>query len=1031
MSDPQGQIIDFPIQSNFREGLTLTEYLISTYGARKGIVDTALRTATAGYLTRRLVDVAQHTIVSKFDCGTMRGIFLFDMKDGKKTIYSFQNRLIGRVLAQNIENSDLPHSQKGPGLEDVRFSGVKFNVGKKQIAFRNQEIDSKLAQALSKITKKAFVRSPLTCETSRFVCQLCYGWSFSHGKLVSVGEAVGIIAAQSIGEPGTQLTMRTFHTGGVFAGGLTDQILAPYDGKIKYFQNIPGTCVRNSLSDIAFFTKMPGSFFVKKNQVDSDLIEQQKSGFSTKKGLALRPSGEIYRIPAYALLFCRNNEIVQKKQVLAQFSSVLKKMQYGRAEQTLYSTFAGEFVFGSVFASSRSMTNRKSHFQNQKVSAVGDQVLLLEKRRAGDFSEVELKNDILWKSQNWTTVWILSGNIFNDSCNKNFPFQEGYFFKKTSIITRILWKKKKRYTYSVIAKKESHKKVQKNSQYFAAIEKKKTNTSFFSENNSHRFSLKTTLSIIELVKIKRKKEDFSFTILPKENYGSFGKIFSNNKKFLKTKNVQTNFFQKADSPLPGTLFAGLCFCGNQLPSAEEKVPVGKTNKFFPSLFFGETLNTPTLSFNLEKANDLVFIQNKSNRFLSDFEKITQRAHPKQEVKTRKIFVSFSHEAPKKKKNYIPKKGFGKIENYLFFKFLNKRKNPGTPLFLNISTFQKTFQSLQKFGFFSSSSLLRKKSAQHFQFNMQFQKYPFFPSQIAKSNKTETKKYQFFNFQPFFMSSKKQKKQKVFHLSSFTGMEKKFVSFPSKKKKSFFCAKKETKNILLKKYLLRLPIEKISYKKFGYFSSFSTCVQGAGKNKKMKNSFQTFSTLTKNKSFLDGQKNIGKRENFFANENFFGKDAPNYLSYCFLQNFLTQRGGIFQLSVYEQNSKKQRVFHFLIDNFFEQDNVQIFSFEPNFVEKITTQKLKQSFNFPLFLYVENFFKFSNLRYTKNSPKKSKKFLFSSQISRQIFVFQIPTFSFVTLSILSFQKPFFLLFNSFLNTKKTTLSSFKVDQWMKEK
>ena len=102
MSDPQGQIIDFPIQSNFREGLTLTEYLISTYGARKGIVDTALRTATAGYLTRRLVDVAQHVIVSQFDCGTFRGIFLFDMKEANKTIYSFQNRLIGRVLAQDV-----------------------------------------------------------------------------------------------------------------------------------------------------------------------------------------------------------------------------------------------------------------------------------------------------------------------------------------------------------------------------------------------------------------------------------------------------------------------------------------------------------------------------------------------------------------------------------------------------------------------------------------------------------------------------------------------------------------------------------------------------------------------------------------------------------------------------------------------------------------------------------------------------------------------------------------------------------------
>jgi len=195
MSDPQGQIIDYPIRSNFREGLTLTEYLISTYGARKGIVDTALRTATAGYLTRRLVDVAQHVIVSEFDCKTKRGIYIFDLKDGPKTIYSFEQRLIGRVLARDIK---LPRKKR------------------KILANRNQEISLELAQSLAKVTKKAIVRSPLTCQTRNLVCQLCYGWSLATQKLMSIGEAVGVIAAQSIGEPGTQLTMRTFHTGGVF-----------------------------------------------------------------------------------------------------------------------------------------------------------------------------------------------------------------------------------------------------------------------------------------------------------------------------------------------------------------------------------------------------------------------------------------------------------------------------------------------------------------------------------------------------------------------------------------------------------------------------------------------------------------------------------------------------------------------------------------------------------------------------------------------------------------------------------------------
>ena len=344
MSDPQGQIIDFPIQSNFREGLTLTEYLISTYGARKGIVDTALRTATAGYLTRRLVDVAQHVIVSQFDCKTSRGIFLFDMKEANKTIYSFQNRLVGRVLAQDI------------------FSTKEINKisDRKLIASRNQEIDSKLAFAISKVTKKAFVRSPLTCETPRLICQLCYGWSLSQGKLVSVGEAVGVIAAQSIGEPGTQLTMRTFHTGGVFAGGLTDQILAPFDGKIQYFHNIPGSCIRISLSEIAFFTKTPGSFSVicgsKASENIHDLSfnphcdETYVSQFENNWKQKNKNSNfsEIYKIPAYAVLFMRNHEFVQKKQVLAQFSTVAKKqLQYGSAEQTLYSILAGEFYLST------------------------------------------------------------------------------------------------------------------------------------------------------------------------------------------------------------------------------------------------------------------------------------------------------------------------------------------------------------------------------------------------------------------------------------------------------------------------------------------------------------------------------------------------------------------------------------------------------------------------------------------------------------------------------------------------------------
>lgn len=213
MSDPQGQIIDLPISSNFREGLTVTDYFISSYGARKGLVDTALRTADSGYLTRRLVDVSQDVIIRETDCGTSKGILLEDMIDNNKLLISLDQSLIGRVLAEDIV--------------DISNNYI--------IAFKNQEINQSLVEKIinSNITK-VLVRSPIACDSTSSVCQLCYGWNLAHGRLVDLGEAVGIIAAQSIGEPGTQLTMRTFHTGGVFTGELGQKIYTPIDGLLEY-----------------------------------------------------------------------------------------------------------------------------------------------------------------------------------------------------------------------------------------------------------------------------------------------------------------------------------------------------------------------------------------------------------------------------------------------------------------------------------------------------------------------------------------------------------------------------------------------------------------------------------------------------------------------------------------------------------------------------------------------------------------------------------------------------------------------------
>lgn len=379
MADPQGRIIDFPIRSNFREGLTLTEYIISSYGARKGIVDTALRTANAGYLTRRLVDVAQHVIVSDFDCGTKRGIFISDMKEANKTIYSVQNRLIGRVLAK-----------------DISLPNKKF--------FRNQEISSDIAAEIVQIKNKSnqktplleriFIRSPLTCQTRKLVCQLCYGWSLANGNLVSIGEAVGIIAAQSIGEPGTQLTMRTFHTGGVFSGNLSDQIIAPYNGIIEYSESIAGTLIRTPQGEIAFLTKNEGSFVLKpqENLNDDSLNKQIKANF--------------YKIPAYTVLFARNKEKIYFKQVIAQISTFSKqKKQRDDAEQNIKSELEGELYSGHID--------------------------IIE--QLNDF------DDLKYQAWDWGYVWILAGKIYKLPIKSNFFPNVGDLINRNSILNSIQW----------------------------------------------------------------------------------------------------------------------------------------------------------------------------------------------------------------------------------------------------------------------------------------------------------------------------------------------------------------------------------------------------------------------------------------------------------------------------------------------------------------------------------------------------------------------------------------------------------------
>ena len=213
MAKPDGSIIETPITANFREGLTVLQYFTSTHGARKGLADTALKTANSGYLTRRLVDVAQDLVIREFDCGTEDGLELRTIIDGGEVVQSLSERILGRVLAADIESKD---------------GELKIEKG--------TLIDEELAEKIEnhKINY-AFVRSAITCETSFGICSKCYGRDLGRGNLVDPGEAVGIVAAQSIGEPGTQLTMRTFHIGGAASrSSENDKIEVKFDGVVKY-----------------------------------------------------------------------------------------------------------------------------------------------------------------------------------------------------------------------------------------------------------------------------------------------------------------------------------------------------------------------------------------------------------------------------------------------------------------------------------------------------------------------------------------------------------------------------------------------------------------------------------------------------------------------------------------------------------------------------------------------------------------------------------------------------------------------------
>ena len=350
MADSQGQIIDMPIKSNFKEGLNVTEYIISSYGARKGLVDTALKTADSGYLTRRLVDVAQDVTIRGEDCGTSKGFVVESSYEGERLIMSAAEKCIGRGSCQ-----------------DVKSSTGEVLVKKHQI------IDRVIAKKIqdAKIDKLT-VKSPLTCELHYGICRMCYGWSLASNKLVDLGEAVGIIAAQSIGEPGTQLTMRTFHTGGAVAGGRKkNEIHANENGEITY--TIPTRDFRTRYGEVVFETTKDGSINV---------------------------CGQKSNLSAGSHIFYKSGEKVKKGEVVAEILDKNKKEVTERATKDLISDYAGQILFDGFTADER-------------------------RDRQGNISRTSTKAGI---------IWVMQGDVYNLPAGANLIVKDSDHIKKDDVL---------------------------------------------------------------------------------------------------------------------------------------------------------------------------------------------------------------------------------------------------------------------------------------------------------------------------------------------------------------------------------------------------------------------------------------------------------------------------------------------------------------------------------------------------------------------------------------------------------------------
>ena len=533
MADPSGEIMRVPIKKNFREGLTITDYLMSGYGARKGIVDTALKTANSGYLTRRLIDIAQDIIIREKDCLTSSS-FLVDTKNKID-----QEQIIGRVLAKPV------YELKTKNL----------------IADINTQITLRLLELFKqKQISKFHIRSPLTCSLYHSICQMCYGWDLSNQNLVDLGEAVGILAGQSIGEPGTQLTMRTFHTGGIFTSEARQQIISPTNGIIKFSKLLKTIILRTNRGDDVLVTKNSGSLivipeqpnekitqvellrntmlFVKSNQyikrasIIGELISTEKQTLTERKPILSDTAGEIF-IPR---LRTRTNLITQNRLLW-----ILSGQVYQAPSNSFLNFYTdhkinkNSYIFRTKlinqYAGYIKTISKKKSVLEQRIQITNDTYFLKNSYAQKILNPKNNKNYIISSSNSKYLIRLEDSNSKNwKRCKKYKPFISSFNNKFKTLTGGIMYYDQRiKQKYETLDKfisynipyeitKEDYERISKRhyDTYLKTLEPKIDKTGFMFYKNFLNFQ--EMESIFLRLKLKKKIIQKSLIWLPEETY---------------------------------------------------------------------------------------------------------------------------------------------------------------------------------------------------------------------------------------------------------------------------------------------------------------------------------------------------------------------------------------------------------------------------------------------------------------------------------------------------------------------------------